>query len=118
MPDAAGVAGEVHSSRIVADTSETAFEGRELVFGDLRRFVDGDDVVFLPLIPERVGVAGEVAEPDGASVFEPEDALAGGVGDLSPDFSLEREDVVLSELREGAPDYETADSGPSETEPP
>ena len=24
--------------------------------------------------------------------------------------------MVLSELREGAPDYETADSGPSETE--
>ena len=63
VPDAAGVAGQINTAGIVPRAAQTGLKDRKLIFAQLRCLVNGNNVVFLTLIPENVAVRRAVAEP-------------------------------------------------------
>ena len=64
VPHAAGVAGQVHALGKVVHAPDAGRQGRKLVLGEVRRLIDEDHVVFLPLILVHVVLAGAVAKHD------------------------------------------------------
>ena len=65
----------------------------------MRRLLESDDVIFLPLILEHIGFAVAVAEFDAAAVRKEKGALCALVIDRAVQFLLQRQHVVLIELR-------------------
>ena len=89
MTDASGVAGQIHPAGIRTDASQTGLQNRKLIFAQLRCLVDGDDVVFLPLITQNVAVCRAVTEGDRASVGKGKSLFAFAVGEKPVVFGQE-----------------------------
>ena len=108
---AARVAREVHALGEIVDAAQAALERLELIFRELRRFVDEYGVVLLPLIPEHVPLRGAVAVPDVRAVREQEPFLVVVPPRNAVELRLHGQDVVLQELGVCAADYEYVDAG-------
>ena len=114
VTDSAGVAGEIHTPRAVPSASQTSLEDGKLIFAQLRCFVEGYYVVFLPLIAKGVALGGGVAEGNGASVFKAECAVALAVGEDLTVLCEQRIQMVRAQLGESSAHKQAAKSGVSQ----
>ena len=103
VPHAAGVARIVRARREVAP--HRAVAGQEelhLRLGKVRRLLESDHVVLLPLILKHVRLAVAVSELDAAAVRKQECALRRLIRHRAGKLPLQRKNVVLVQFRQRA----------------
>ena len=108
VSDASGIAGEIHSPWAVGRAAQASLEDRKAEFAHVRCFVNGDYVVFLPLVAKNVSVAAAIAEMNFASVGERKRFFAFRILYEFSVFSQKGNNVIGAKLGKRSSDEQTA----------
>ena len=106
----AGVAGEIHPLGKVVGAAQRRRQRRVLVLGEVRRLVEENGVVLLPLVLVHVALAVAVAEDDQAAVRELEGLVRRLVVRHAAQQPAHGADVVLPQLHQRAAQDQNADA--------
>ena len=106
----AGVAGEVEPLGKVVHAPQAALEGLELILRQLGGLVEKDAVVLLPLVAQHVALRVAVAKAQRAAVGKEKGTVFLPVLRRPGEQLSQRADVVVLQLRQGAPDDQQPDA--------
>ena len=107
---ASGVAGVIDPLWQVVGAAQAGRDGFHLVFAELRRLVQENDIELRALVLVQVRIVSAVAEFDGAAVPKGQDLVPVVVLGVSHQLGPEDLDVVVHQLRVGPPDNQHLDA--------